>query len=582
MLAYALIRLVVKIPLRPVILCRALRKAVSGVVLPLALTSVGSLFGQSDGGDNPTLEIRSVTAGDKAVTVRRNGEANLGTSPDNIVFVCGPRTNVQPIPIRIRYKLEGYDSSWRDGASDMYLMVRFYNAAGDQVGQKQFPVTGESAGWNGSLVTASLTHRRETIVVPEQATRLWVIISSAGPPAAIGVYVVANLVVSKMSSTAPPVVLMESPFDYDVGESANRIPAGWARDGNHSSMANIVAIGQNPAQRAFAILDDDASSHAEWHNIMEAAPQVTPGDQVIIEWNEAFSIGMGTTTIAQYQSLREGTYRFHVAAFDIFGNPTGADHSISVHVPPPLWRMPWFWGVTMAAGFLVVFGVWRYLVWRRVQQEMLRLRQERVLENERLRIAQDLHDDFGARVTEISLASALAKKKQDFPESASADFDRISSLSRELVSALYETVWAVNPENDNLDALGNYLCQVINRLCEQAQLSCRLRVAELPHKIQVSSQTRHNVIMAAKEAVHNVIKHARATELALDVTFADALLTIVIQDNGCGFQPDESRMGNGLTNMQRRLADLGGTCEIQSRLSNGTKVILQLSLRKRS
>jgi len=571
----------VKNPLHPVNLCQALRTIASGLALCLALALPGVLFSQSAGSDNSPFEIRSVTANEKAVPVRWNGEVNLGSSPNNIIFAFGPRDNAQPTPVRIRYKLEGHDNNWRDGASDMYMTVRFYNAAGDQVGQKQFPVTGESAGWNGSLVTSSLTHRRETVVVPEQATRVWVIISSAGPPSAVGVYVVANLVVSKMSSTAPPVVLMDSPFDQDVGEPVNRIPNGWVRDGNHSSMANIVAIGQNPAQRAFAILDDDSNSHAEWHNIMEAAPRVAPGDQILIEWNEAFSIGIGTTTVAQYPSLREGTYRFHLAAFDIFGNLVGSSHSISVSVQPPLWRTPWFWGGTMAAGFLLVFGAWRYLVWRRVQQEMVRLKQERALENERLRIAQDLHDDFGARVTEISIASALAKTKTNFPESASADFERISTMSRELVSALYETVWAVNPENDNLDALGNYLCQMINRLCEQAQLSCRLRVAELPHEIQVSSQTRHNVIMAAKEAAHNVVKHARAAELALDVTFVGGLLTVVVQDNGSGFQPDEKRGGNGLTNMQRRLADLGGTCEIQSSPGNGTRVIMQLPIGKR-
>jgi len=547
----------------------------AGLLTPLrAQTPAGS-------DNSPELEIRSVTVNDRTASLRRD-EVNLGSSPENIFFNFGLRTNAPAETVRIRYKLDGYDPHWRDGAGDMFLTVRFYNAVGDQIDQKQFPISGESAGWNGSLATAPLTHRREIVRVPERAERLWIVISSAGPPSAVGVYVVANLVVSKMSTSAPPALLMESPFDHEVGEQNNRIPAGWVRDGNHSSMASIVAIGQNPAQRAFAILDDDSNSHAEWHNIMEAAPRVAPGDQILIEWNEAFSIGMGTATTAEYPGLREGTYRFHIAVFDIFGNPAGPSHSINVRVPPALWHTPWFWGAMTAAGFLVVLGTWRYLVWRRIQQEMVHLKQERALENERLRIAQDLHDDFGARVTEISIASALAKQKPSFPESASTDFDRISNMSRELVSALYETVWAVNPENDNLDALGNYLCQMINRLCEPAQLSCRLRVADLPRAIQVSSQTRHNVIMAAKEAVHNVIKHARATELTLDVAFAGQLLTVTIQDNGCGFQPDESRGGNGLTNMQRRLVDMGGTCQIQSHPGGGTKVIMQLPIRKQS
>jgi len=548
-----------------------------GTVIAGALCAVAQPTGL-DASASP-LEIRAVTVNDKLVPVRRKGEVSLGSSPENIAFTFGPRTNAQSDPLRIRYKLEGVDSGWRDGASDMYLTVRFYNGAGDQIANKHFPVGGESAGWNGSLATSPLTHRRETVVAPEQAARVWIVISSAGPPAAVGVYVVANLVVSRVAANAAPTVLMQSPFDGEVNGDGNRPPAGWTRDGNHSSMASIVAIGQNPAQRAFAILDDDGSSHAEWHNIMEVAPKVSPGEQILIEWNEAFSIGVGDATVAKYQSLREGTYRFTIAGFDIFGNPTGISTSIEVLVAPAFWRTTWFWTVVSASLLITTFGAWRYAEWYRVRQEMARLKSERALENERLRIAQDLHDDFGARATEISLASALAKKKPNFPESASADFDRISVMSRELVSALYETVWAVNPENDNLDALGNYLCQMINSQCEQAQLPCRLRVMDLPREIQVSSQTRHNVIMAVKEAVNNVIKHAKATEVSLSVGYEGEVLTVSVEDNGCGFPVMKARVGNGLANMRRRLTDIGGTCDIQGQADAGTKVVMRLALK---
>src|SRR5260370_4440416 len=94
----------------------------------------------------------------------------------------------------------------------------------------------------------------------------------------------------------------------------------------------------------------------------------------------------------------------------------------------------------------------RYITWRRMRREMLRLNHQRMLEQERLRIAQDIHDDLGARVTQISLASAMAHSNSAFPDAARAAFDSTSQMSRDLVSALYETVWAFNPEKDNLDA----------------------------------------------------------------------------------------------------------------------------------
>jgi signal transduction histidine kinase len=214
-----------------------------------------------------------------------------------------------------------------------------------------------------------------------------------------------------------------------------------------------------------------------------------------------------------------------------------------------------------------------------MRREVVRLKQQRALEQERLRIAQDIHDDLGARVTQISLLSAVAQGNSALPETARADFDNISRMTRELVSALYETVWAVNPENDNLDALGNYLCQMVNQLCSQGLLRCRLDVVDLPSDIQISSQTRHTVSMAVKEAVHNVIKHAKAAEVNLRVGFTGSVLTVSVQDNGCGFELVNHSTGSGLNNMKRRLADIGGTCRIQSQPGQGTTVEMRLIIK---
>jgi signal transduction histidine kinase len=182
-------------------------------------------------------------------------------------------------------------------------------------------------------------------------------------------------------------------------------------------------------------------------------------------------------------------------------------------------------------------------------------------------------------VTQISLVSGLAQSDHTLSEKALADFNTISGMARELVSALYETVWAVNPENDNLDALGNYVCQMVDNLCDKAQLRRRLRVAELPRDFQVSSHVRHNLIMAVKEAVHNAIKHAKASELSVYVDWEGTTLTIRVQDGGCGFAPANSATGNGLANMRRRLEHLGGTCTIQSQPGRGTTVSFRVNLK---
>ncbi len=258
------------------------------------------------------------------------------------------------------------------------------------------------------------------------------------------------------------------------------------------------------------------------------------------------------------------------------GIPGEAETSLAIEVPLAFWRTPWFWVSVVTLLLAAGAGSWRYVIWRQKRRQMQRLEQHLALDRERLRIAQDIHDDLGARVTQISLLSAMAEGKTSLPEEARTEFGKVSQMTRDLVSALYETVWAVNPENDNLDALANYLCQMSNQYCSQARLRCRLEIPDSPPAIPLTSQVRHNLIMAVKEAIHNVVKHARATEVRLRIAFEASALSICIHDDGCGFDPATRPPGNGLGNLQRRLQDIGGSFTIESRLGAGTTVSLRL------
>jgi signal transduction histidine kinase len=476
--------------------------------------------------------------------------------------------------------MEGIDNSWREGIGEMHLTIRFYNQAGDLLGEKTFVVHKDSSGWNGTLETSTLTHRRETFTVPAGASSLMLVISSAGPPSTTGIYVVDNVVISRLSTNGgKPEILLRSPFDQPADDSSeNQPPTGWERDGTHPSMAKIVEIGQYPKTKAFAIVDDDRLGHAEWHNAKHSSPAVSPNDRLVVEWNEMFSIGDSDNRSAEYNSLAPGLYRFRVEETTVFGKPTGMEATLDVRVPVPVWETPWFWALLAAAAVGAGAMVVRYVARQRLQRTMARLQQQHALEQERLRIAQDIHDDLGSRVSQISLLSALVQDDSALSEKARDQLDRISTIARDLVSALYETVWAVNPENDNLDAMVNYLCETFNEFCQQAQLRCRLNISDVPKNIEVSSRVRHNISMAAKEAMHNVIKHARASQVTVRVTLQASALTISIQDDGGGFQLAGTSSGNGLVNMKRRMEDIGGFCNIQTCPGNGTIVHLQLAL----
>jgi signal transduction histidine kinase len=462
----------------------------------------------------------------------------------------------------------------------MSLSVRFVDGNGDPVNESVFRAVGASEGWTGEIETSPFLHRQETLVVPPGAKGLWVAISSAGPPNTVGVYAISNLVVARLQNGEQPLTTLVKWSADAKGDlvGSEWVPADWVRNGLRIGMAKITQCGSNPQLRALMLLDNDPTAHAEWTTRKEAAPAVSPGERLLLAWDEARSIGLAGPAEVTYPELPTGFYRFRVNELSLAGIPGEAEASLAFEVPLSLWRTPWFWGLTLLLCFSAAAGVYRYVVWQQMRGELARLESQRALEHERVRIARDIHDDLGARVTQISLVSGLAQSDQALSEKARTDFNAISGMARELVSALYETVWAVNPENDNLDALGNYVCQMVDNLCDKAQLPRRLRVAELPRDIQISSSVRHNLILAVKEAVHNVIKHARASELSVFVALEGTSLTIQVQDDGGGFDPARHTTGNGLANMERRLQQIGGTCSIQSQPGKGTTVSLRVNI----
>ena len=526
------------------------------------------------------LEIRSLSVNGQPIAITCKNKLQLGATPRNVSFGFGPATNNSRAPLRMLYRLDGSDEDWRETPGDMTLSVRFSDANLDQVGENSFRVLGKTEGWTGELDTSKFKHRTETFLVPPGAKTLWIGLSSAGPPNTVGIYAVTNLVLTRLpSGNEPSVTLLQWGPDAK-GELAGSewVPADWVRSGLRTAMARTAMVGPNHAFRALVLLDNDPAAHAEWTSRKEAGPSVSPGQRLELAWDEACSIGLAGPVQATYPELTAGFYRFRVNELSLEGMPGEVEVSLAFEVPLSFWKTPWFLGSAFLLCLSIGAGAYRYAAWQQMRRELARVEGQRTLEHERLRIARDIHDDLGARVTQISLLSGLAQSDSSLSDKTRGDFNAISGMARDLVSALYETVWAVNPENDNLDALGNYVCQMVANLCDQAQLPRRLKLAELPRDVQVSSNLRHNLILAVKEAVHNVIKHAKASEVAVHVVLDAGILTIRVEDDGVGFVRPDRPTGNGLANMERRLQQIGGTCSIKTQPGHGTVVSFQVTI----
>lgn len=248
---------------------------------------------------------------------------------------------------------------------------------------------------------------------------------------------------------------------------------------------------------------------------------------------------------------------------------------ITILRPPPFWTTTRLLvAVAMLAAALALFAVWSALLRRRVTQQTAiireNVRREAVWE-ERSRIAHDIHDDVGAALTQISLLGEVGRREGATADTMALQLGRVVRKSRDAVRALDEIVWTVNPVNDSIEKAASYFCHTAQDLLRDTPVRCRLLVADdLPAK-NLGAKVRHNLFLAIKEAVNNVVKHAAATELRFSLAHRDGRLIARIEDDGRGFDPATAdRTRHGLSGMQQRLADIGGTTRIESAPARGT------------
>jgi len=300
------------------------------------------------------------------------------------------------------------------------------------------------------------------------------------------------------------------------------------------------------------------------------------------EWQDA-----GTTRVAEYSYLPPAAYTFRVTACnnDEVWNQTGA--SFGFVVLPFFWHTWWFQALSVAAGSGLVGAGALWTSRLRVRRKLEQLERQQALERERARIARDIHDDLGASLTRITMLSQSVRSEvESLPETA-ADADQIYATARELTRALDEIVWAVNPRHDTLDSLVTYLGRFAQQFLSAAGIRCRLDVPVNLPTWALTSEVRHNVFLAFKEALHNALQHARATEVRVALELQPGGFKLSITDNGCGFdtaaakldsppRPEGGRLavGNGLYNMRKRLEEAGGRCEWDTAPGEGTRVKL--------
>ena len=257
---------------------------------------------------------------------------------------------------------------------------------------------------------------------------------------------------------------------------------------------------------------------------------------------------------------------------------------------PPWWTLRKVLWMAAGLGFATLAAfIWVAVLHRQVAERTRQLeiqiqgRQEaerrREIEQERARVAHDLHDELGAGLTEVNMLSCLVKSPTTSAAEKDKYLDELTETARRMVTSLDEIVWAVNSKNDTVNSLASYFCSYAQRLLDLAGVACGLDMAEELPEHPLHPAFRQEIFFAFKEALTNIVRHARATQVWLRIMVEDHRLVVELADNGRGFDVSGRQAGSdGLDNMRSRLKKVGGECVIDSDPKKGTLVRLSAPL----
>ncbi len=268
-----------------------------------------------------------------------------------------------------------------------------------------------------------------------------------------------------------------------------------------------------------------------------------------------------------YSQLPPNTYTFEVkASSNQFSWSKTAQYKFKVLAP--FYRTTWFYFL-----IIVVIGLLIYSFYR------MRIKQLEALQNVRNRIARDLHDDVGSALSTINIFSAMAKQNfESSPQKAELLVEKISETSQHMLYNMRDIVWSVNPKNDTMLSIVARMREYAFAICEAKNIDTEFNFSDAVSALHLDMNKRYDLLMIFKEAVNNSVKYAACTKIVINLNYNSPRLQMQIIDNGCGFNNETVKQGNGLANMQQRAANLGGALLVNTNIDLGCSITLQLNV----
>jgi signal transduction histidine kinase len=240
--------------------------------------------------------------------------------------------------------------------------------------------------------------------------------------------------------------------------------------------------------------------------------------------------------------------------------------TFSFEIAPPVWQRWWFVGAIALIAFSVSYGLYRYRVGRLLE-----------LERTRSRIAMDLHDDIGSSLTRISVMTEVAERQAvGDPKGTARHLSAIGDTAREVIDALGDIVWSVDPKHDNLQNVVSRIVQFGQETCEGRNIAFETDLTDSLEAVRLSPENRRDIFLVFKEAINNVVRHSGAGLVRFRVHPTSRGVLLELSDDGSGIPAAPERAGHGLESMRARGARAGLSFGVKSSGGRGTTVSLEV------
>jgi ligand-binding sensor domain-containing protein/two-component sensor histidine kinase len=266
-----------------------------------------------------------------------------------------------------------------------------------------------------------------------------------------------------------------------------------------------------------------------------------------------------------YNQLPAGDYTLRVRAKNASGVWSATDAVFAFVIKTPFYKQWWFIVLCLLLLAGMLYRLYTY-----------RLKQALALQQTRNTISKDLHDDIGTSLSSITMMNELLKLKiKQKPEEAITLANKMEIQSREMIQNMNDIVWSINPENDSVDLLITRLHQFASDMFDASNTEYNITVSNATNVKLQGISIRRDIYLICKEIIANAAKYAHAKQLTIEVELSKNKIEIKAIDDGIGFDEQQIKRGNGLTNISKRAMAHGGTADVQSG-KNGTRWMIVL------